>query len=164
MTFGSVDEIKSIHDLEFNHYREKLQRVDWDELINSGNSEDDLCESFFKCNITSSKIITVGKTDPPWMNGDIRRAIRKRNQLQRQAKKSNLPVHWANFRKSRNKIINLIRRQKELYFDNLIAKLKSRQTSARDWWKYASQLVGRNSNNVVIPALNCSNNIVYGKI
>jgi hypothetical protein len=30
----------------YNLYREKLQRVDWDELINSGNSLDDLCESF----------------------------------------------------------------------------------------------------------------------
>jgi hypothetical protein len=62
MTFGSVDEIKSIHELElcfkrriwlydrgnYNLYREKLQRVDWDELINSGNSLDDLCESFSK--------------------------------------------------------------------------------------------------------------------
>ena len=83
------------------------------------------------------------------------------HRFQRQAKKSNLPVHWANFRKSRNKTINIIRRQKELYFDNLIAKLKSRQTSVRDWWKSASQLVGRNSNNSVIPPLNCSNNIVY---
>jgi hypothetical protein len=31
--------------------------------------------------------------------------------------------------------------------------LKSCQTSVRDWWKSASQLVGRNSNN----PLNCSN-------
>jgi hypothetical protein len=30
----------------YNQYREKLQRVDWDELINSANSLDDLCESF----------------------------------------------------------------------------------------------------------------------
>ena len=30
----------------YNQYREKLQRVDWDELINSGNSVDELCESF----------------------------------------------------------------------------------------------------------------------
>jgi hypothetical protein len=93
-----------------------------------------------------------------------RRAIRKRNRFQRQAKKSNLPVHWANFRKSQNKTINIIRRQKELYFDNLIAKLKSRQTSVRDWWKSASQLVGRNSNNFVIPPLNCSNNIAYDDV
>ena len=42
--------------------------------------------------------------------------------------------------------------------------MKSRQTSARDWWKSASQLVGRNSNNVVIPPLNCSNNIVYDAV
>jgi hypothetical protein len=27
----------------YDLYREKLQRVDWDELINSGNSLDDLC-------------------------------------------------------------------------------------------------------------------------
>ena len=141
----------------YNLYREKLQRVDWDELINSGNSLDDLCESFSNVILQAAgetipnKIITVRKTDPPWMNGAIRRAIRKRNRFQRQAKKSNLPVHWANFRKSRNKTVNIIRRQKELYFDNLIAKLKSRQTSARDWWKSASQLVGRNSNNSVTP-------------
>ena len=63
-----------------------------------------------------NKIITVGKTDPPWMNGAIRRDIRKRNRFQRQAKKSNLPVHWANFRKSRNKTINIIRRQKKTLF------------------------------------------------
>ena len=66
----------------YNHYREKLQRVDWDELINSGNSEDDLCESFSNVILQAAgesipnKIITVRKTDPPWMNGDIRRAIR----------------------------------------------------------------------------------------
>jgi hypothetical protein len=54
-----------------------------------------------------NKIITVRKTEPSWMNGAIRRAIRKRNRFQRQAKKSNLPVHWANFRKSRNKTIAL---------------------------------------------------------
>jgi hypothetical protein len=61
MTFGSVDEIKSVlktlhtcfkrriwlYDRgNYNPYRGKLQRVDWDELINSGNSLDDLCESF----------------------------------------------------------------------------------------------------------------------
>jgi hypothetical protein len=38
---------------------------------------------------------------------------------------------------------------------------KNNQTSARYWWKSASQLVGRNPNNSVIPPLNCSNNIVY---
>jgi hypothetical protein len=53
----------------------KLQRVDWDELINSGNSLDDLCESFLNVILQAAgesipnKIITVRKTDPPWMNG-----------------------------------------------------------------------------------------------
>jgi hypothetical protein len=135
----------------YYQYREKLQRVDWDELINSGNSVDELCESFSNVILQAAgvsspnKIITVRKTDPPWMNGAIRRAIRKRHRPQRQGKQSNLPVHWASIRKSQNKTINIIRRQKELYFDNLIAKLKSRQTSARDWWKSASQRVGRTS-------------------
>ena len=73
--------------VETNLYREKLQRVDWDELINSGNSSDDLCESFLNVILQAAgesianKIITVRKTDPPWMNGAIRRAIRKRNQF-----------------------------------------------------------------------------------
>jgi hypothetical protein len=63
------------------------------------NKLDDLCESFL--NVISqaagesipNKIITVRKTDPPWMNGAIHRAMRKQNRLQRQAKKSNLPVN-----------------------------------------------------------------------
>ena len=42
--------------------------------------------------------------------------------------------------------------------------MKSRQTSARDWWKSASQLLGRNPNNFVIPPLNCSNNIAYDDV
>jgi hypothetical protein len=123
----------------YNQYREQLQRVDWDEIINSGNSLDDLCESFLNVLLQAAdesipnKIITVRKTGPPWMNGAIRIAIRKRNRLQRQANKSNLPVHLANFRESRNKTINIIRRQRELYFENLIAKLKSLQTIERDW-------------------------------
>jgi hypothetical protein len=55
----------------YNQYREKLQRVDWDELINSGNSLDDLCESFSNVILQAAgesipnKIITVRKTDPP---------------------------------------------------------------------------------------------------
>ena len=51
--------------VETNQYREKLQRVDWDELINSGNSLDDLCESFSNVILQAAgesipnKIITV---------------------------------------------------------------------------------------------------------
>ena len=77
----------------YNQYREKLQRGDCDELINSGNSLDDLCESFSNVILQaagesiSNKIITVRKTDPPWMNGAICRAIKNWNRLQRQAKK-----------------------------------------------------------------------------
>ena len=67
----------------YNQYREKLQRVDWDELINFANSLDDLCESFSNVILQAAgesipnKIITVRKTNPPWMNGAILRAIRK---------------------------------------------------------------------------------------
>jgi L-rhamnose mutarotase len=48
--------------------------------------------------------------------------------------------------KRKNQIFQFIGQTSE----NLIAKLKSRQTSARDWWKSASQLVGRNSREVSV--------------
>ena len=41
----------------YNQFREKWQRVDCDELINSGNSLDDVCESFSNVIITSSRRI-----------------------------------------------------------------------------------------------------------
>ncbi|CAC5356718.1 unnamed protein product [Mytilus coruscus] len=87
---------------DLNLFREKLSAVDWENFIIDGNNDVDLLvESFTQILLKTAaesipnKIITVRKTDPPWINNTIRRAIRKRNRMNKRAKKSNLPEHWS---------------------------------------------------------------------
>ncbi|CAC5415948.1 unnamed protein product [Mytilus coruscus] len=99
---------------DLNLFREKLSAVNRENFIIDGNNDVDLpVESFTQILLKTAaesipnKIITVRKTDPPWINNTIRRAIRKRNRMNKRAKKSNLPEHWSKFRKFRNKTSNI---------------------------------------------------------
>ena len=54
-------------------------------------------------------MITVRSSDPPWINGHIRRLIRKRKRAHKKAKRFNTPGNWRAFRKIRNDFINATR-------------------------------------------------------
>ncbi|KAK6171744.1 hypothetical protein SNE40_018180 [Patella caerulea] len=58
------------------------------------------------------KKTTVRPQDSPWMNGYIRRIIRKRNRLHKKAERSNLPEDWAKFRNQRYHVTAEVRRVK----------------------------------------------------
>lgn len=98
-----------------------------------------------------NKIITVRKTDATSIYNIIRRAIRKRNRLNKSVKKSNLPEHWSKFRKFRNKTVNLILKEKQVYIAGLVAKLHFETLSIRSWWITASHLAGLKSRESDIP-------------
>ena len=103
-------------------FREKLSEVDWENFILTANNDVDLLVETFTNTLLKiatetipNKVITVRKMDPPWINNNVRRAIRKRNRLNKRAKRTNNPEHWLKFRKFRNKTVNLIRKQKQDY-------------------------------------------------
>ena len=100
---------------------EKLAAVNWDGIFAIINNDLDRVVDLFTnillkaaADSIPNKVITVRKMDPPWINNAVRRAIRKRNRLNNRAKKTNLPEHWAKFRKFRNKTVNLVRQQKQV--------------------------------------------------
>ncbi|CAC5425653.1 unnamed protein product [Mytilus coruscus] len=132
---------------DLNLFREKLSAVDWENFIIDGNNDVDLLvENFTQIILKTAaesipnKIIIVMKTDPPWINNTIRRAIRTRNRMNKRANKSNLPEHWSKFRKFRNETVNLVRKQKQDYIDGLVAKLRSDSLSIRSWWSRESDI------------------------
>ncbi|ESO91659.1 hypothetical protein LOTGIDRAFT_163388 [Lottia gigantea] len=61
------------------------------------------------------KEVTIRVRDPEWMNGYIRRILRKRNRIHRQAKLFDSPNSWSEFRKFRNFVTSEIRRVKLEY-------------------------------------------------
>ncbi|CAC5413808.1 unnamed protein product [Mytilus coruscus] len=78
---------------DYDVFRKMLSDVNWNDFIESSNNVDSLVERFsellidFASKAIPNKIITVRKTDPPWMNNYIHRTIRKRNRIYNKAKK-----------------------------------------------------------------------------
>ena len=57
----------------------------------------------------------------PWINSEIKKEIRQRDYELKKARKSNSNEDWAIYRRTRNKVINKIRSEKEKYHRNLIS-------------------------------------------
>ncbi|XP_045210645.2 uncharacterized protein LOC123562055 [Mercenaria mercenaria] len=133
----------------FNDFRQELETCDWNVL---NNNDIEATADIISDIITSAasktipnKVITVRPNDIPWMNGSIRKLIRKRNRIHKIAETSNDPTTWANFRKIRNEVINLIRKTKSEYISKLTDKMNSDNTTAKEWFKLAKQVTKKDS-------------------
>ena len=100
-----------------------------------------------------NKMITIRSSDPPWINGYIRKLIRKRKRAHKRAKRLNIAENWRAFRKLRNDVIIAIRESKKDLKNRLAEKLKSENISGKDWWKTFKSLIGKDKI-TPIPPLN----------
>ena len=65
------------------------------------------------------KIVPIRPKDKPWMTGEIRLAIRKRDCYLRKYNNNKLSVAWERYREQRNQIVSLIQCAKKAYFDKV---------------------------------------------
>ena len=107
-----------------------------------------------------NKTVLIRKSDPPWMNGQVRKMIRKRRRLHKKAKRSNSDHDWSNFRKIRNKCVNLVKSTKEKYLQKQIALLESPSLSVQNWWKLLKNLSGTPSKKSDYPPINVNGSII----
>ena len=70
-----------------------------------------------------NSIVVVRPRDKPWMNSEIRRAVRKRNRLLKIFCQNRVPENWEVYR-FQNFTTSLIRRRKRSYYNNLNNKLQ----------------------------------------
>ncbi|CAC5378414.1 unnamed protein product [Mytilus coruscus] len=151
---------------DYDLFLKMLSDVNWNDFIESSNNVDSLVERFsellidFASKAIPNKIITVRKTDPPWMNNYIRRTIRKRNRIYKKAKKANSPENWLQFRRSRNKTVNVIRNEKTKFYDKLIGKLRTTMSSIKVWWNLAYHITNLKSRDMNIPPINLNSTVV----
>ena len=100
--------------------------------------------------------ITVRPSDPPWMNGSVRKLIRKRKRAHKAAKRLNSEESWAIYPALRNRSVNAIKNAKNEFKENLANKINANNISSRDWWKTFKSLLGKDKHDT-IPPLNYNN-------
>ena len=105
------------------------------------------------------KNVMICPGDKPWMNGAIRRAIRKRNRLLKSYTKFKSSSKWEKYRINRNLVIK-IRKAKLDYQQKTNEMLSNLATSAKKWWNVAKSFYGSKVSSA-IPPLYENNNYVF---
>ena len=98
------------------------------------------------------RTVVVRPRDKPWMNSEIRRAVRKRNRLLKIFCQNKVPENWEVYRLQRNFTTSLIRRRKKSYYSNLNNKLPDPLMGAKKWWGLIKQFYG-NTIQTTVPSL-----------
>ncbi|CAC5418083.1 unnamed protein product [Mytilus coruscus] len=151
---------------DYDLFRRMLSDVNWNDFIESSTNVDSLVDRFsellidFASKAIPNKTITVRKSDHPLMNNYIRRTIRKRNRIYKKAKKANSPENWLQFRRIRNKTVNVIRNEKTKFYDKLIEKLRTTMSSTKVWWNLAYHITNLKSRDMNIPPINLNSSVI----
>ena len=130
-----------------------IEGTDWDQILN-GHDVDTAAElwtekflSIMNICITSWHLPT--RQNLPWLSPDIVHLIRKRNIMFRKAKKTMKFSHISKYKPLRNKVVALLRRSKNRFFNDLA------NTDKKSFWKSVKTL---NKNRVNIPSLKLGGN------
>ena len=76
----------------------------------------------------------------PWINKNTKNLIHERDRLKRKAMISKSEIDWNAFKALRDRVNCTIRKDKEIYYKNLIHK----SNDAKDAWKTINSILGRN--------------------
>ena len=101
-----------------------------------------------------SKEVTIHTDDKPWYDFEIEKHSRLRDRLRRKALKSHNPTHWRTYKSARNKVNNLKKHAKELFYSNLENNLTDTMSNNKqDFWKIVRHFVKENKSSGSIPPL-----------
>ena len=142
----------------YQELKEKIESYDWN-FINDAPMNDvaKRFENAFlslvnKC--IPSKEVTIHTDDKPWYDFEIKKHSRLRDRLRRKALKSHNPTHWQTYKSARNKVNNLKKHAKELFYSNLENNLTDTMSNNKhDFWKIVRHFVKENKSSGSIPPL-----------
>lgn len=138
--------------------KQLLSNYDWNCLIEGSLNE--ACIKFttifldFVKQCIPSKNVTVRPNDKPWFDSEIRRSSRKRDRLKKKSIISGSPSDWNKYKHIRNKVNNLIKHAKEIFYNNLEVSISDfHDNDKRKFWQVIRHFVKNNSNSGNIPPL-----------
>jgi hypothetical protein len=137
----------------------------WDVVFADIQNIDTLYNAWFDCfrdvlmTRVPNKTVVIRPRDKPWMNSEVRRAVRKRNRLLKKFCANKNPENWELYRRQRNNTTTLIRKSKISFYNKLNNKLNDVLLGPKKWWGIVKQLYGSKIQSSV-PALLENNCII----
>ena len=116
--------------MDENALRKAFVNAAWGEVFYNVDDVDDLYNRWFQCfhsileSFVPHRMAIIRPRDKPWINSEIRIAIRKRNRSLKLFCRRKSPRTWENYRLQRNTTTSLIRNRKLSSLANLNKKLK----------------------------------------
>lgn len=96
-------------------------------------------DSFNQCAPLRKKIIREQWSYKPWIDTAAKTAIKKRDQLFFKARESNLYSDLQDYKKQRNTVVNLIKKNKREYYDK---DIDNKKHEPKKMWKSLKKLIG----------------------
>lgn len=141
--------------IDENALREALLSANWDDVFTTIDDVDALYDKWYECfrqileTCVPNRTVVIRPRDKPWMNSEIRKAIRKRNRLLKNFCRRKSPATWENYRSQRNFTTSLIRTCKARYFADLNEKLQDPKIGPKRWWGIIKSLYGNKMQSTV---------------
>ena len=82
------------------------------------------------------------KHQPDWFNKILEDELKKRDKLLQKAGETKSDIDWSNFKKTKNKVTNLLRKTKQLFFKNKVAENRN---DPKKLWRLIRELDGKNA-------------------
>ena len=148
-TGSRLIEIRNMKNFNNENFLRDLERQRWSD-VNLSNDPNEMWAKWknmlINCIGKYAPLTTkkVGKKKSPWITSQLKQSMRKRGSLKKKAKQTGDPLIWQQYKSSRNRTNNQIKRGKGQYFtDNLEANKKNLKST----WKLINELNSRNASN-----------------
>ena len=139
-------DVWNFNNVDIANLNRELQQVDWSEFLLSASDIDVIYDKWYRClrqiieKYIPFKTVTIRPHDKPWMNSQVRLAIRKRNRFLSLHNKNPTQFSWERYRFQRNQTNYLIRMAKKRYFNKLNFDLCDSSLGNKKWWALAKQV------------------------
>ena len=100
------------------------------------------------------------QNQPDWMNDEIMKSIRSRDNLLKRARISNIPVDWAAYKHARCEVTNMTKHSKRKFIQE---SMDENQGNLKGIWKVLKSLSGNKNNAVTIKELKINDTIITEK-
>ena len=137
----------------------ELSQMDWFSLCENTNDIDETYScwySHFRSIIEKYiplKMVTIRPNDKPWMDSEVRHAIRRRDRLLRIHNIRPSPVTWESYRAQRNFVTSVIRFAKKSFYERANTDLSNPDTNCKKWWSIVNKVCGRENFSTIPPII-----------
>lgn len=151
----------------FTQFNELISQFDWNTLFQNCTDIDIACELFSSKYLelaklcVPSRVVTIRLNDKAWFNSDIRREIRRRDRLHKIMRRTHNDLNVLNFKRQRNKVNNMKKYARSLYFENISETIDSySKRDSKAYWHLMKKLISGYTSSVIPPLFDTENSTV----